>query len=94
MFLVMSLSVQVSFLSGLYRNWHEDCLIMGYCVLSKVLFRLFGFSLQTFRKRAAFVLNDSNSEVGGKLEMLVSRGLAKYLRKFEEFRIQTSQCTE
>ena len=56
--------------------------------------RLFSFSLQGFRKGAALVLSDSESKVGEKLEMLLWRVVAKYLRKLEEFRIQSSLPVE
>ena len=40
--------------------------------------------------RAVFALRDSKSEEWEKLEMIVSRVVASYLRKLEEFRIQSS----
>ena len=45
---------------------------------------------RTSGERAVLVLNDSKIKSGGKLEMLVWRVVARYLKKLERFRIQFS----
>lgn len=93
--LMMSSGVQVNFLSGLDSNGHEDCLNVGYGGdLSHVYIKFFSFNLQGFRKRATLVLSDSKSKVRKKLETFVWKAVAKYLRKSEEFRIQSSLQVE
>ena len=49
--------------------------------MSQVYNKLFSFHLEGFRKRAALVPYDPKSKVGEKLEMLVWRVVAKYLKK-------------
>ena len=89
MSLMMSSGVQVNLLSGLHSIKHEDCISMCcYGDLYQVYIKLFSF--KGLRKWAALVLNDSESKVGGKLEMLLYSVVVKFLKNPEEFRMQYS----
>ena len=68
MSLMMSSGVQVNLLSGLHSIKHEDCINMCCCGdLFQVYIKLFSF--KGLQKRAALVLNDSESKVGEKMEI-------------------------
>lgn len=63
MSLIMSLVIQINFLSYSHSNRHRDCLNVSCCDnFSEVYIKLSNFNLQDFRKRAVLLPSDSKSK--------------------------------
>lgn len=77
--------------SLLYSSRHNGCQYMSYCGdFPKAYIKLSSFSFQDFWKSTVFVFSDPKSKSRGKLETLVWTIIARYWKRLEEFRVQSS----
>lgn len=53
------------------------------------LYQVVQFQFARLQEKGSFVLNDSKSKVGEKVETFLWSAVAKYVRKLEEFGIQS-----
>ena len=85
--LMISLSVQVNFMSSLHSNRHEDFLNMSYYDDLSNLYQVVQFQVAELQGKELQYFSMTPSQKREDLEMLVWRIIARYWRKLEEFKI-------